>query len=427
MLAPASPSPVVAEVLSKHPMRSFEIPSLEELLESETAAYAWTKTFETNKYEPLVCLHTSGTTGFPKPVIWTHDWANSAAQGHYISAPSGYELIDDILQGPQRRVMTLFPPMHASGVICALIFPLFRGTVVVHGPNRLTPIDAVDAAVDALELLDAEDKINVLALPPPHAEYLAANSALLDRTASRVETIMWAGGSLSHAAGATIETKHQLLNVLASTEMGIWPAIRQVNMDTTNVVHDEYQYITFHPSLNIRFDPVSASEEGILHEAILVRNDGQGAWTQPIFKIFTKAKEMTLGDMFIQHPHDPQKWKYSGRADDLLVFIDTMKFYPGLAEQQIMAHSGVAEALIVGTRRPKASLIIRLEDSADIEDVRTMVENVTKDYPVYARIKRYMILTVTEPFQRTAKGTIMKRATTDLYERQLNALYDRTE
>ena len=145
---------------------------------------------------------------------------------------------------------------------------------------------------------------------------------------------------------------------------------------------------------------------------------------QPVFKIFTDVQEKSLGDLFTRHPHDPKKWKHAGRSDDLLVFLDAMKFHPGFAERQITAHPGVAEAVIAGTRRPKASLIVRLNDGADIDDVKRLVEDVTKDYPFYARIDRGMILTVSEPFPKTAKGSIQKKATLDAYEKQLDALYE---
>jgi acyl-coenzyme A synthetase/AMP-(fatty) acid ligase len=424
MLVPSESPPVVSEVLAKRPMRRFDFPSVDHLIASTPAPYTWTKTFESHKLEPLVCLHTSGTTGFPKPIIWTHDWANGVVQGDRLQGPAGYERPEMVMQGPRKRIMHLFPPMHASGIITTLFFQLGCGSVVVYAPSRMMPNEAVDVAVDALEALGVDGKVDILGLPPPHAEYLAVNKPLLERVGRVVETVLWAGGSISDAAGKTFSTRVRTITPLASTEMGLWPSVRSLAYDSTKVVEDEFQYNSFHPSLNLRFDEASKDDRGTLYEAVIVKNQGEGAWVQPLFKIFTDVQEKSLGDLFTQHPHDPEKWRHAGRSDDLLVFIDTMKFHPGFAERQITAHPGVAEAIIAGTRRSKASLIVRLNDGADIGEVQRLVEDVTKDYPFYARIDRSMILTVTEPFPKTAKGSIQKQATLGAYEKQLDALYE---
>ena len=424
MLVPSESPPVVTEILAKRPMRRFDFPSVDHLIASSPAPYKWTKTFESHKLEPLVCLHTSGTTGFPKPIIWTHDWANSIVQGDRLPSPAECERPETVFQGPRRRIMHLFPPMHASGIITALFFQLGCGTVVVHAPSRMMPNEAVDVAVDALEALGVDKKVDMLGLPPPHTEYLAANKPLLERVGRVVEAVLWAGGSISDAAGKALSARVQAITPLASTEMGLWPSVRSLAHGSTKVVEDEFQYNSFHPSLNLRFDEASKDDRGTLYEAVIVKNEGEGSWVQPLFKIFTDVQEKSLGDLFTQHPHDPEKWKHAGRSDDLLVFLDTMKFHPGFAEQQITAHPGVAETLIAGTRRPKASLIVRLNDGANIEDVQKLVEDVTKDFPFYARIDRSMILTVSEPFPKTAKGSVQKKATLDAYEKQLDVLYE---
>jgi hypothetical protein len=52
-----------------------------------------------------------------------------------------------------------------------------------------------------------------------------------------------------------------------------------------------------------------------------------------------------------------------------------------------------------------------------------IVEEVNKDSPVYARVERHMILAVTEPFPRTAKGTVQKKAAIASYESTLDVIY----
>lgn len=65
--------PSVKEFLAKRPMKTLELPELEELLDADdTDHYPFTKTFEEAAREPFCILHTSGSTGLPKPITWSH-------------------------------------------------------------------------------------------------------------------------------------------------------------------------------------------------------------------------------------------------------------------------------------------------------------------------------------------------------------------
>jgi acyl-coenzyme A synthetase/AMP-(fatty) acid ligase len=101
---------IAASVLQVRQMPRFEIPDVDELLDREYPAFAYDKTFDEARCEPLVMLHTSGSTGFPKPVLWTHDWANATGMGLYLAIPEGYESLSAKLL--DTRVLSLFPQFH---------------------------------------------------------------------------------------------------------------------------------------------------------------------------------------------------------------------------------------------------------------------------------------------------------------------------
>lgn len=68
-----SPVPLVKEILQKRPMKVLRVPTLDELLDATpTDAFPYTKTFEEAINDPFCFLHTSGTTGVPKPIPWSH-------------------------------------------------------------------------------------------------------------------------------------------------------------------------------------------------------------------------------------------------------------------------------------------------------------------------------------------------------------------
>ena len=112
-LVPATHPPAIDGILESYDMRVHQIPSLESLLDQEHPHYPFEKTFEQARSEPLIVLHTSGTTGLPKPIIWTHDWAASFAAERMLAPPQGFDSSDRLLLG--NRVLSLMPPFHVSG------------------------------------------------------------------------------------------------------------------------------------------------------------------------------------------------------------------------------------------------------------------------------------------------------------------------
>lgn len=293
---------------------------------------------------------------------------------------------------------------------------------MVYAPTRKTPSEYMNTVADALEILGERGRVDVIALPPPHAEHLGSDAALLDRISKRVKAMAYGGGDISQGAGDAIAKKMQIENQLASTEMSMLPQLYRPNSADLKA---EWPYVQFHPSAQIWFDAVSETPEGTLYDAFVVKNQSGSAYVQPVFKIFPNLDEYSLGDLFNQHPDNPQKWKHAGRSDDMINFLSTEISHPEKAEQRINAHPAVNEAIIVGTGRLKASPIIHLNDGATLDSLWGLIEEVNVDLPVIARIARHMILTVSEPFLRTAKGTIQKRATIGMYERQLDELYER--
>lgn len=106
--------PVADLILEACELRVLQIPDIEELFGRRYPHYQFEESFEQARDEPLVVLHTSGTTGFPKPIIWTHDWAASFASERRLSPPAGFESSDSLICG--NRILSLMPPFHVSSI-----------------------------------------------------------------------------------------------------------------------------------------------------------------------------------------------------------------------------------------------------------------------------------------------------------------------
>lgn len=65
--------PLVEHFLQQRPMKILDIPKIDELLDTESAeSFPCNKTFDEAIQDPFCLLHTSGTTGVPKPISWSH-------------------------------------------------------------------------------------------------------------------------------------------------------------------------------------------------------------------------------------------------------------------------------------------------------------------------------------------------------------------
>ena len=237
---------------------------------------------------------------------------------------------------------------------------------------------------------------------------------------------MWAGGVISQATGNAIAAKTKLFTMNGSTEMGMWPTMHPSGQWT----REHWNYMRIHPAANMSFRHQSTD----LYEAIIVRNSDVEK-EQPIFKIYPALQEYNCGDLFSPHAADAELWQYRGRSDDLQVFRSGEKYHPVVVEQRLSSSPDVTEALLVGTGRPQAALLLEMKQGTPLETARQreevlsrlwpLVEEVNRMCPTYAKITKdlTLILSPGKPMARAAKGTVQRRATVTLYEKELDMIY----
>lgn len=109
--APSRKMPQVADILEALPLRFLQVPSVDELLQTKYPVFPFQKTLATAGNEPLMIIHTSGSTGIPKPLIWTHEVGARCMRMVSMDAPDGYDSQDRSLVHGKRMFMT-FPPFH---------------------------------------------------------------------------------------------------------------------------------------------------------------------------------------------------------------------------------------------------------------------------------------------------------------------------
>lgn len=270
-------------------------------------------------------------------------------------------------------------------------------------------------------------KADIITLVPPYVEELGRNREVLEFLSHQVKTVMWAGGDVSLVAGNAISPKLNLFTLSGSTEMGLWPTLRRDGP----WLSDRWKFMAFHPAMNMVFHHRSNDLfEGCIRRNATIETE------QPIFKLFPMLQEYNTGDLFSPHPNDAQFWQYRGRADDMQVFLSGEKYHPTAVERHIACHPSVQEVLLVGTRRPQAALLLEMGANTPItatdqpEFIETLwptIEEANQMCPVYAKITKQHILFVDpqKPMARSGKGTVQRSSTVQLYEEELDRLFDK--
>ena len=104
----------VDHILSKRNLRHFNVEALKTLLRHDFSEhYEYNKTFEEATRDPFIVIHTSGSTGLPKPITLYHGGMAAVDSQHLISPLGAFDAIVKFPEGPI-RVFTTMPPFHVG-------------------------------------------------------------------------------------------------------------------------------------------------------------------------------------------------------------------------------------------------------------------------------------------------------------------------
>lgn len=130
--------PFIKPLLQAQPLTIIIVPEAEAWLSAPPVSFGYSKKIEQSSRDPLVVVHTSGSTGMPKPVILRQ---GSAIIGEACLGYSDYDgapIIWKYFINNSQRPLLLFPFFHAAGLFSTIMIALFGEKPVVFPlPDRL--------------------------------------------------------------------------------------------------------------------------------------------------------------------------------------------------------------------------------------------------------------------------------------------------
>ncbi|GAW24606.1 hypothetical protein ANO14919_141970 [Xylariales sp. No.14919] len=411
--------PPALTILNAAQPQMLTAPEVGRLLDQAYEHYSCDRTYEKNGREPIWAIHTSGSTGFPKPIIWTSEAIARHHNGTDAAPPAGVRSLDHFERG--KRVLTTLPPFHGAGLGQYLFWGI---------PFGSTPIAPVAAAIPTAQgLVDAlkQTPADVALLVPSIVAELAEDPVSLDYVATHVKLLVYLGGDLPQAIGDRA-AKVPLRCQWGCSEIGfvhqLWPS---------ELGPQDWRYIRPHPCSGAVFEKTV----GGAYELVFRRQESLLA-TQSMRSISGQEQldEFRTRDLFEPHPTVADAWCWRARTDDIIVFLNGEKTNPVTMEQSVVAaNPELTGAIVVGTQRFQAALLVEpaptltytttADQAALIERIWPSIEEANSIAPAHARIEKSMVLITSpdRPLIRAAKGTIQRPVSLAQYSAELDKLY----
>ncbi|KAL2814280.1 hypothetical protein BJX63DRAFT_392630 [Aspergillus granulosus] len=344
-------------------------------------------------------IHSSGSTGHPKPIYQTHsgalkNYANNFGLKGFITLPLYHA----------HGISCLFRAVHAQKLIY-----MYNAELPLTGPYLLTTlqehpdIEVLYAVPYGLKLLsESEESMKVLA---------------------RLELVMFGGSSCPKPIGDKLaQNGVRLVSHYGTTETGQLMTSFRERSDL------DWDYVRPGPSL-LPYVRWEEQMPGIYELCVLEGWPSKVASNRPDGAYATK-------DLFEKHPTKENAWRYYARLDDTLVLENGEKANPLVIEGVARNHPNVAEAIAFGSNRPRLGLfLIRVDGRTDetdeqvVDSVLPAIEKCNAESPSYAYISRDMIrvLPADTVYRKTDKGTVIRSAFYRDFAEQISQVYDQED
>ncbi|KAJ5622177.1 NRPS-like enzyme [Penicillium herquei] len=400
---------------SDMPLVRWQMQSLKEVfISDQVPQYPHDVKFTDVEDLPVIIIHSSGTTGNPKPIMITYGYLATMDNLQNIPLPPGRQssLLSHSRRGELRFHCT--PMFHFMGIITLADSIFFESPFLFPPESPLTPNLFS-------EMMSLSPTPTWGVFTPWTLEALVASEEGVEAL-KKLSGIIYGGAPMAEATGNKLSEITKLQTVLASSETSYTPVL--LCEDSA-----DWGYLEWIPEYDLRMEDAGDG----LWELVLPKPATRQY--HAIFHSHPHLEEYRTGDLFRPHPSKPGLWRYDGRGDDIVVLSNGEKFNPIEAEKLIEAHPLISSAAIFGQDRFQAALLIQpkwdqVPSSWTPELLRRtlwpVVENANSSLPSHAKIFETHIAFTSrdKPFQLSPKGTLRRRDIFRDYETVLGKLYD---
>ncbi|KAK3634370.1 hypothetical protein LTR56_007343 [Elasticomyces elasticus] len=355
-------------------------------------------------------IHSSGTTGLPKPILHTHRSMMLIARM--------YRLL------PDREINNwylLFPLFHIAGVSIALS-GLPTGLTLTFPPTNWPPAPSA--------ILNAWRELEAMGRP---AECVHCAPALIEdlhefithtggdfSPLTQLKVLQPGGAALSPlllkklvAVGCNVKTTY------GSTEIG--PPLRTIPHTRDNV--HCYRVRNMYPK----------------SPYLKMQAQGEGLFELLVYKGFPLAAELwptedspnpyRTNDLFLEQPPGSGLFVLQGRKDDLLVHSNGEKTNALALQMTLDSCPSISKSAVVGTGRAATAAIVEVTGNASEQEILDTIEQICTGFPTHSRLSRSLVHILKEgrTLPVTPKGSVRRKEVEKLYGAEIDEMYRRLE
>ncbi|PSK42889.1 hypothetical protein B9Z65_6843 [Elsinoe australis] len=340
-------------------------------------------------------IHSSGSTGLPKPIFQTHKASLYAYSQNF------------------NRVGHITLPLYHNHGICCLFRAIWaRKKIYIY--NAKLPL----TSSHLLATLKEHSEIKILYAVPYALKLLSETDEGLDLLAS-LDIVMFGGSACPKPIGdKLVERGVNLVGHYGATELG------QCMTSFRNHKEDKgWDWLRVGANLKPYLKMEARGPN--LYEFCV-----KEGWPS---KVATNCDDGSYAtkDLFEPHPTLPDTWRYYARLDDTIVLENGEKANPLVPEGVIRQNEHVAEAIVFGANKPRLGAFVipatttSLDDGALVDAIMPSIEEANKVAPAFAQLSRDMVQVLPREVQyrRTDKGTVIRAAFYRDFAKKIDALY----
>ncbi|KAH8196120.1 hypothetical protein TruAng_009719 [Truncatella angustata] len=345
--------------------------------------------------EIVYIIHSSGSTGLPKPIYQKQ----SAAICNY--------------SGNMNMKAFITLPLYHNHGICNLYRALWSRKSI-HLYNADLPL-----TTEFLIKIMRTNKFEIFYGVPYALKLLAETEEGLDLLAN-LKTVMYGGSACPDDLGnLLVDRGVNLISHYGATEVGqLMTSFRPEGDKAWNYVRESDKLSPF-----LHWLPQGPN----LFECCV-----RPGWPAKTATNMDDGSYKTK-DLFEPHPTIPRAWKYIARLDDTIVLVNGEKFGPVLMEGKIRSSKLVTEAVVFGAQQPYLGVLVvpsqltAGEAPAEVlEAIWPVVAGAQEGNDGFARISKDMIVVLPHgiDYPRTDKGSVIRQAFYKTFKKEIETAYD---
>ncbi|KAI5205354.1 acetyl-CoA synthetase-like protein [Aureobasidium subglaciale] len=350
---------------------------------------------ETNKI--AVVIHSSGSTGFPKPIYLRHA-----------------QCLATFTQNFGMRAFLASPLFHSQG-----FYEMFR-TIYSKKPLYLcnyTIPHTRQGLTAQLQYLKPE----IFNCVPYLLKLLCETEEGIDELAN-VKLVLYAGSGCPDDVGDLLVSRGvNLVQNYGCTEIG------RIMTSFRSPEDAEWNYCRLNPpvSEHVLMDEIAPG----IFECVAL----ESLKTRVAVNSNNPPNSFRSRDLFAPHPTRPNLWRYLSRLDDRLTLVNGEKVLPLPIEGRIRQVRLVQEAAVFGIGRSVPGVIIfrssdakHMSDDEFLQAVWSAVEDANARAESFSRIPRELVVLVAADtaFPKTDKGTFIRAKVYDQFKDEIEKVYN---